>query len=135
MPWIPAPSLTRRRLLASAAAALVARAAAPAETRWALVSDIHVPADPENTYRGFKPFENFKAVVPQIVKANPDGVVIAGDLARLQGLPGDYEALLAPVVEKTPVALALGNHDDRLTPFFRRSAWPRFAECAGRRRR
>ena len=116
MPWIPVPSLTRRRLLGSAAAALVARAAAPAETRWALVSDIHVPADPENTYRGFKPFENFKAVVPQIVKANPDGVVISGDLARLEGLPGDYEALralLAPLVEKAPVALALGNHDDR----------------------
>ncbi len=116
MPWISDTTVTRRSFLGSAIATLAARGNAAAQTRWTLLSDTHVPADPENANRGFKPFENLKAAVPHILKANPDGVVISGDLARLQGLPADYNAmrgLVAPLVEKTPVAMALGNHDDR----------------------
>lgn len=116
MPWISDSTVTRRSFLGSAIVTLAARGNAATETRWALLSDIHVPADPENVYRGFKPFENLKAAVPPILRANPDGAVISGDLARLQGLPADYEAmrgLVAPLVEKMPVAMALGNHDDR----------------------
>jgi Icc protein len=55
-------------------------------------------------------------VVPDIISASPDGVIIAGDLARLTGQPGDYanlKKLLSPVAEKTPVFMALGNHDNR----------------------
>ena len=43
-------------------------------------------------------------------------MVITGDLARLEGLPGDYEnarALLDPIIEQRPVCVALGNHDHR----------------------
>lgn len=42
--------------------------------------------------------------------------LICGDVARLTGEPGDYEALAAlmtPVMDKLPVAMALGNHDHR----------------------
>lgn len=84
--------------------------------RWAFLSDTHIPADVENTYRGFFPYQNLQKVVPDIVSARPDGVVITGDLARLTGEPGDYanlEKLLSPVAEKTKIVMALGNHDNR----------------------
>lgn len=84
--------------------------------RWALLSDTHVPADVENNYRGFHPYRNAQKVVADIVSASPDAAVIIGDLARLEGLPGDYanlKTLLNPLAEKLPVFMALGNHDDR----------------------
>lgn len=84
--------------------------------RWAFISDTHVPADVENNYRGFYPYRNLKKVVEQVTADLPDGAVITGDLARLEGLPGDYEnarKLLAPIAERRPVCVALGNHDNR----------------------
>jgi 3',5'-cyclic AMP phosphodiesterase CpdA len=85
-------------------------------SRWAFLADTHIPADPENTYRGFFPYRNMQKVVAQIASDLPEGVVIAGDLARLEGLIGDYEKaseLLTPLVEKRPICVALGNHDHR----------------------
>jgi len=82
----------------------------------ALLADTHIPEDVENNYRGFYPYRNLEKTVPDIISASPDGVFIAGDLARLTGELGDYvnlKKLLNPVVEKTPVFLALGNHDNR----------------------
>lgn len=82
----------------------------------ALLADTHIPEDVENNYRGFYPYQNLQKVVPEIISASPDGVVIAGDLARLTGETGDYtnlKKLLNPVAEKTPVFMALGNHDNR----------------------
>ncbi len=84
--------------------------------RLALLADVHVPADMENNYRGFYPYRNLQKIIPDIVSASPDGVVIAGDLARLTGEPGDYanlKKLLSPLAEKAPVFMALGNHDNR----------------------
>ncbi len=86
------------------------------ETRLALLADTHIPEDVENNYRGFYPYQNLEKVVPDIISASPDGVLIAGDLARLTGQLGDYanlKKLLSPVAEKTPVFMALGNHDNR----------------------
>jgi len=85
-------------------------------THLALLADTHIPEDVENNYRGFYPYKNLEKTVPEIISASLDGVFIAGDLARLTGEPGDYvnlKKLLNPVVEKTPVFLALGNHDNR----------------------
>lgn len=85
-------------------------------SRWAFLADTHIPADPENNYRGFFPYRNMQKVVAQIASDLPEGVVIAGDFARLEGLIGDYEnasELLTPLVEKRPVCIALGNHDHR----------------------
>jgi len=84
--------------------------------RWALLADTHIPEDVNNNYRGFYPYQNLQKVVPDIISASPDGVVIAGDLARLTGQLGDYanlKELLIPIAEKRPVFMALGNHDNR----------------------
>jgi len=84
--------------------------------RWALLADTHIPEDVNNNYRGFFPYQNLQKVVPDIISASPDGVVIAGDLARLTGQLGDYanlKELLIPIAEKRPVFMALGNHDNR----------------------
>ncbi len=84
--------------------------------RWALLADTHIPEDVNNNYRGFYPYQNLQKVVPDIVSASPDGVAIAGDLARLTGQLGDYDnlkELLNPIAERRPVFMALGNHDNR----------------------
>jgi Icc protein len=86
------------------------------QTHLALLADTHIPEDTENNYRGFYPYRNLEKVVPEIISTSPDGVFIAGDLARLEGQPGDYanlKKLLSPVAEATPVFMALGNHDNR----------------------
>jgi 3',5'-cyclic AMP phosphodiesterase CpdA len=85
-------------------------------SRWALLSDTHIPADIENNYRGFYPYRNLQEVAKDIASGSLDAAVISGDLARLEGLQGDYEnlkKLLVPISEKMPVFMALGNHDDR----------------------
>jgi 3',5'-cyclic-AMP phosphodiesterase len=84
--------------------------------RLAFLSDVHIPTDVNNHYRGFYPYRNLQKVVPQVVSASPDGVVITGDLARLTGESSDYadlKQLLSPLTGKTPIYLALGNHDNR----------------------
>ena len=86
------------------------------QVRLALLSDTHVPADSKNEYRKFLPWENLKTVVPQVIEAQPEGVILNGDAARLTGELADYEAvkqLLAPIAERLPVYIGLGNHDDR----------------------
>ena len=82
----------------------------------ALLSDPHVPEDISNNYRGFYPYNNFKTAAAQVADSGLDGAIITGDLARLTGEPGDYanlKKLSQPIVEKMPVAMALGNHDHR----------------------
>ncbi|HUU19523.1 MAG TPA: metallophosphoesterase [Sedimentisphaerales bacterium] len=84
--------------------------------RWALLADTHIPEDVNNNYRGFYPYQNLQKAIPDIISASPDGVAIAGDLARLTGELGDYDnlkKLLSPIAEKRPVFMALGNHDNR----------------------
>ena len=86
------------------------------ETRLALLADIHIPEDVENNYKEFYPYRNLEKIIPDILSDPPDGVIIAGDLARLTGQLGDYanlKKLLSPVAEKTSIFMALGNHDNR----------------------
>jgi 3',5'-cyclic AMP phosphodiesterase CpdA len=101
----------------SVAFARPARAAAPrGELHLALLSDTHVPGDRQNGHRGFNPWENLRGAVPQVAAARPDGVVVCGDVARLEGRPEDYAELraqLGPVAAVAPVYVGLGNHDDR----------------------
>jgi Icc protein len=88
----------------------------PECTRWALLSDTHIAADPENRYRGFYPYRNLEEVTAQIACDLPDGLVITGDLARLRGETEAYENLLVllyPIAAQRPIHLGLGNHDDR----------------------
>jgi Icc protein len=86
------------------------------ELHLALLSDTHIPADRVNGYRGMNPWENLRVAAPQVATARPDGVLVCGDVARLEGREEDYrelKTLLEPVAAVTPVYVALGNHDDR----------------------
>lgn len=120
-------AVTRRAFLRTAALGGAAIALAGCRTsvpgrasggglRLALLSDTHVPADRAESYRGFKPWENLRDAVPGVVAARPDGIVICGDVARLEGKADDYrqaKALLEPAAAAAPVHIVLGNHDDR----------------------
>ncbi|MDB5297941.1 MAG: cpdA 2, partial [Phycisphaerales bacterium] len=134
------PPLSRRRFLASSAAAAAglllpgrswgADALAPAggtpvdPDRLALLSDIHVAADPAAVNRGVNMADHLAAAVRAVLDgpARPAGLLVNGDLAYNAGLPGDYATVLAglaPVrAAGVPVHLTLGNHDDRAN-FFR----------------
>ncbi len=93
-----------------------AQTANPKSIHWAILSDTHLSADPKNEYRGFRPYDNLARVIPEVKKSNPEVVLINGDLARLEGLPADYELLktmIQPIADQTPLCLSLGNHDDR----------------------
>jgi 3',5'-cyclic AMP phosphodiesterase CpdA len=62
------------------------------------------------------PWENTRVAAAQVAAARPDGVVLCGDVARLEGRVEDYRelaTLLEPVAAVAPVCVALGNHDDR----------------------
>ncbi len=81
-----------------------------------LLSDTHIPEDPSEAYRGFAPVANLKQAVGQIDAVRPEAVIVCGDAARLEGKIGDYRRLrelLMPLAESAPVAIGLGNHDDR----------------------
>lgn len=114
----------RREFLASSLAAGMALSVqryslgAPATQalQIALLSDTHTPTNPEEAYRGFKPQENLKKVVEQVMPSTASAALVCGDIARLQGLTSDYEAcksLIQPILAKVPTYFALGNHDDR----------------------
>ncbi len=86
---------------------------------WAILADTHVPTDeaaPPAGHPHFGPHANLRKAVSQIARCKPVGAVFAGDLARLEGLQGDYEqlkALTAGLGEAVPAFYAMGNHDDR----------------------
>lgn len=116
----------RRTFLATAAlggAAILASAhgsgpgaASGPELHLALLSDTHIAADRSSENRGFNPWNNLRAAVAQVAAARPDGVVLSGDAARLEGRPEDYAALrqlLEPLAAVAPVYVAPGNHDER----------------------
>jgi Icc protein len=116
MPHLGLPALSRRSFSVSLlGAATMVRAQEP-EMHWALLSDTHIPENPEDAYRGFRPVENLRQAVAKVLEAKPQGALICGDAARLMGTTGDYralQALIEPVSSRVPVAIALGNHDDR----------------------
>src|SRR3954469_15864977 len=127
---ITLPPLSRRRFLAgslSAGAGLLLRtswlgaADAPATDphRFALLSDLHIAADPALVARGVNMFNNLKQACGEVIalEPRPAAVIVDGDLAYLKGLAEDYATVvgsLKPLREAgMPVHLTLGNHDDR----------------------
>lgn len=129
MPIYWSQNHTRRQFLRLAAlggAGLVMRSRGAAEgskaevreAKLALLSDTHIPADPAGAYRGFRPVENLQRALPEVRSWSPEAAVICGDAARLEGRVEDYRRLktmLAPLAEETAMAIAMGNHDDRLS--------------------
>ena len=133
MPGLFFQPLDRQRFLGTAARVAAAGALLPwasgvsadqadsDEAHVALLSDTHIPADAANEYRGFRPVDNLRQIVPQVVAAQPQAVILNGDAARLTGQLDDYTALkelLAPIASEAPIHIGLGNHDDRKN-FFR----------------
>lgn len=86
---------------------------------WALLSDIHIAADPALVARNINMTDHFNAVSREMLSLpkRPVGVFITGDCAFNSGQKGDYRQvtdLLAPIrAGQMPVHLALGNHDSR----------------------
>jgi len=127
---ITLPPLSRRRFLAGSLAAgaglllrhpLLGAADIPAADphRFALLSDLHIAANPAVVARGVNMFNNLKQACGEVLALHPRpaAVIVDGDLAYLKGLPEDYATVvgsLKPLREGgLPVHLTLGNHDDR----------------------
>ena len=86
------------------------------KNRFALLSDTHIASNAGDSYRGFVPSTNLKAVVQQVLDQPFEMAMLNGDAARLEGLEGDYAQLLKilePLRSHCPMAIGLGNHDDR----------------------
>ena len=127
MPIYLAP-ISRRRFLgtslaAAGAAALGCRHALAADeksaTRFALLSDTHIAADPATVAQQVHLAEHLRAACAGVTAAGekPAAAFITGDLALKDGQPGDYVTLLdllKPLREAgIPLHLGLGNHDNR----------------------
>jgi 3',5'-cyclic-AMP phosphodiesterase len=127
----------RRFFLKSYSLAVMGAMAAPMlakhkeETvRLALISDTHVAADPKNENRKFFPAENLQKILPQVSGSYPAAVIHNGDIARLTGELGDYEAVktaLRDLAQQAPIFFGMGNHDDR------ENFWKVFASSARER--
>jgi 3',5'-cyclic AMP phosphodiesterase CpdA len=93
-----------------------------AETRksdhWVFLSDTHVPSDPKKILHGYNPYDYFCQVREEILQLadKPQGVIVTGDFAFLQGLPDDYrnlKTLVTPYLDaEIPIHVSLGNHDN-----------------------
>ena len=82
----------------------------------AILSDTHIPVNPDDGHRDFSPQENLRRVTPQVVESKPQIAIVNGDAARLDGQAADYEVLrklLQPIAAVAPIHIGLGNHDDR----------------------
>lgn len=86
--------------------------------RWVFLSDTHIPGDPNKELHGTNPNKNFAAVREAVLKLNqkPQGVIVTGDFAFLDGKPEDYRRLavqVAPYSENgISVHVSFGNHDN-----------------------
>jgi 3',5'-cyclic AMP phosphodiesterase CpdA len=119
--------LSRRRFLATSLATGAGLLLRPAFSfgaevdphRLALLSDVHIDADPTASDRGVVMFDHLQRTVAQVVRLEPKPVaaLINGDCAHLHGRAEDYRVLielLRPLRESgLPVHLSMGNHDNR----------------------
>ncbi len=86
---------------------------------FAFFSDAHVAADVTTIQRGVNMADQSgTAAVHDLVAwpVRPAAVIVNGDLAFQDGLPGDYATfgkLIEPVRSLAPIYLSLGNHDQR----------------------
>jgi 3',5'-cyclic-AMP phosphodiesterase len=122
------PAFSRRQFLATSITAAAGVMCAPSllaanrktdNDTWALLSDIHISADPQKTARNTNMTDNLKTVREEILNwpARPAGVIVNGDLAFNSGEVADYHAvanLLEPLrKDGSPIFLGMGNHDNR----------------------
>ena len=84
---------------------------------WIFLSDTHLPGDSSEERHDSNPVKNFTAVRETVLKLGhkPQGVIITGDVAFLEGTPEDYRQIVAQAAPYTengiPVHIVFGNHD------------------------
>lgn len=138
---VAASRISRRRFLAGTLAAgaglLVPRrlwAEQPATDphRFALLSDIHISAQRNREARGINLVDHFVRVRDEILalRPRPAAVIVTGDCAFNDGLPGDYAVVreLTEPLRQAGLAplLMMGNHDRR------EKLWQAFPELKSR---
>jgi 3',5'-cyclic AMP phosphodiesterase CpdA len=122
------PPISRRkfltRSLGAAAALALGQGCASTKTKnaphsVALLSDIHIAADPNHIARNINMTDHLKTVTGEVIAwpQRPEMVLVNGDLAFNSGGEDDYGAvmgLLRPLRENgMPLHLNMGNHDNR----------------------
>ncbi len=141
---ITLPQLSRREFLKRATLAGAAVAFAPPSRAglfgksrdkytFAFFSDSHIAADAMTISRNVNMADHLADCGRELAAwpARPAAVIINGDLAFQNGLPGDYATfgkLIEPIRALAPVHLSLGNHDEREIFLERLSARCRKAE-------
>jgi len=78
----------------------------------AQITDCHLPADPQQKYRGINPHGNLKTLLKKVRRLKPDLLLATGDLSE-DGSRASYVAfqkLIKPL--GVPVLALPGNHDD-----------------------
>ena len=78
----------------------------------AQITDCHLPADPQQKYRGINPHRNLKTLLKKVRRLKPDLLLATGDLSE-DGSKASYLALqkfFKPF--GVPVLALPGNHDD-----------------------
>ncbi|MDR2439482.1 MAG: metallophosphoesterase [Planctomycetaceae bacterium] len=89
----------------------------PKKDHWIFLSDTHVPGDPKKILYEYNPHNHFCQVRDEILQLTdkPQGIIVTGDFAFLQGQPEDYKnlkTLVTPYLDaEIPVHVSLGNHD------------------------
>jgi 3',5'-cyclic-AMP phosphodiesterase len=122
------PPISRRKFLARSLAGaaglalgpeLLAAAKGTDPDSWALLSDIHIAADPALVARKINMTDHLRKVSEEVLALpkRPAGVFITGDCAYNSGQLADYAhvtGLLEPIrKDQMPIHLTLGNHDNR----------------------
>lgn len=80
--------------------------------RIAQITDCHLPADPNQGYRGIDPYKNLELLLQKVQALKPDLILASGDLSE-DGSPASYNALQRFFSSLGAPVLALpGNHDD-----------------------
>ncbi|WP_224332628.1 metallophosphoesterase family protein [Haloprofundus halobius] len=82
------------------------------ETTFAVVSDAHVTADAEGTWKVFHRTESrLEAVVADVNRRDVDGLVFAGDLTK-DGTPAEFDRVAEILSDlDAPYVAVPGNHD------------------------
>ena len=78
----------------------------------AQITDCHLPADPQQPYRGINPYKNLQGLLKKVEQLKPDLLLASGDLSE-DGSRASYERLgqyFKPL--GIPVLALPGNHDD-----------------------
>lgn len=82
----------------------------------ALLSDLHIDADPSQVAHGQNMADNLRRTVEEVIAEAPDAVFVTGDIAYQYGEPAAYqtaEQLLEPIRAAGITLLQLvGNHDN-----------------------